>query len=234
MIEKWRKELETLGFVFKKWPGGGRTFIRDQGFLRQHIWDESWRLEKGKRVNTYISIKDPFHDDPDKHAVLLGGFLDEKKVVLTELGQGAGRFWTKEEHPQALTALLQYGIPWLEENTNAEKLIELFERGLREGVAWEEPKPSGLTTRLVTWLAERTIFRHGRQTQKIIRRPPIYHNFLTLLYYHVGNKDMSCTHAKEWYEFCYRPNTPYSEDVEWVLRLMSNLGCQPVGDETEK
>lgn len=224
MIEKWKDELEKKSFIFKKWSAREISFLRYQRFFRQHIWDETRNSEGGTCVNTFINIKDPFCDDPIyEHVVLLGGRLSIDRVVLPELGQGSCKFWAEKEKANAFVALLKYGLPWLEENSNAQKLIDRFEKGLREGVSWEDSKEShGLLTRF----AEYFLFRHGKRPDNRSRRPPIYHHYLTLLYYHIGNKDMACAHANEWLKYCQKPGVPPPGEPARTIRQLSNMGCQ--------
>lgn len=58
MIERWRADLERLGFLYVKWMTREISFEREQeGFLLS-ISDHRYRGRT--RINLVISIKDPY------------------------------------------------------------------------------------------------------------------------------------------------------------------------------
>lgn len=194
MLKKCNKELEPLGFAWEKSPVGFYHFVKKQGNILQVILDAVHKSEGGRvTITVYIIIEDPFNDDPAlKYKILLSGNLCKDKLT-----EGVGveyTLWAKEEEAQALETLLKYGIPWLEENSDIQKLIKHI--GSSRG-----------------------------RTRDL---------YLSLIYYHMGNKEMSYKYAQEWLKFCREPGRPPGGEPKRTYRQLASMGYHIEGYEAEK
>jgi hypothetical protein len=183
MFKKFRDALVSYGFS----PMRDDKFCleRTYGFLRHSVTVYTDRRNKAEIVLWLrVTIKDRF-EEPPTYVVALSAYLHPDHVAI--LLYGDSRIWKEEEEDVAIGAFMKFGLPWFESFSRPEVLIERFERELRDG-AKPEINPAAA-------LWERYLLR--QEPPKKLRRPPVNHYYLGLLYDEIGDRERACYHCKE-------------------------------------
>jgi hypothetical protein len=211
MIERWKRELTRYGFGPK--PGNRRTLVRVKIPFEQAIFEGSHKFDKASRaIHLGISIQDRYLSDPTQTlGVALLAYLRPEGVAIAE--HGATEFWPGSEEA-ALETLRQYGLPWLDQYSDAHRLITYFEGNRRTGIPKPEP-PTGLTPE------ERRIREEVRVITPPVRRPPISNYFLALLYDAIGDREQACKSAEAWLGKC----RGIEGEPDRTLRQLAQMGC---------
>lgn len=219
MIQQLEKELEQIGFIQ---VGSSRepSYVRKKGLIRTNIWEEFNKDEDGTRINVYIQIEDQFSLSEEKRYVtVLDGSLHEKRIVLPARGQGSGRYWKNGEEKDALDALLKYGTLWMDVHDEMSKLISIFEEELKEGV-----KTANKREKALSWISKALSRQSQSEEYIFLRKPPINHYYLSLLYVACDNKSKACEHAQEWLLFC-KTKIKLSDEPERTMRQIETMKC---------
>ena len=132
-------------------------------------------------------------------------------VVIPRSDTGVGRLWEKEEGSEAINGLKKYALPWFDEYSSLDRLIEYIINGGGNMPSKEKGKRA---------LKEQIMFWKKEQKPK----DPLSPNDqlrLSLLFYHKGNLEKSCEHAKNWLKYCrVSPDEPGR-----TLRQLKEMGC---------
>ena len=131
---------------------------------------------------------------------------------------GEGKWWKENEEEVARYSLLQYGLPWLKEFSRADRLISYLEKVLRDGISGE--------TQAQSWtarLAERLLLRQDGVAGPQVRRPPVYHYYLSLLYNESGDQAQACANARMYLAHVKHGKIP--SEPERTLRQLGQMEC---------
>jgi hypothetical protein len=170
-------------------------YRRGSGVVAQALWETPSRLRAGAvTITAAIEIVDRFLDGPAEIAIK--AYVNEGGVVTCDAGIPPTR-WVPEEG-----ARLRRELPsvwaWLDQFAGLESLIRYFELGLQAGMRPALPQP-------------------------VIRRPPVFHLYLSFLYEALGDRTAACHHATAWYEQMKQSRQPGEPDRS--LRQLAALGC---------
>jgi len=201
-VDQWEQELTKYGFrADEDLPD---AFYRSQGNFGVLIKKSQLSSD---RENSVIELDILYRfEGMDVDAIILRGNLRRKGSPVS-FDFGGGDEWKPGEEELALAALIQFGLPWLEEYCRPEKLIDYYERCLRDGIprrGWKLPFPF-----------KSVVIDQASNASSNVRRPPAYHRYLAYLYRDVGNLKSSRQHAQI-YLACF-PNE------ERIHRLIESL-----------
>jgi hypothetical protein len=189
MLERWSADLARHGFT--KLAKG--VFTRGSAAIRPSIREQPSRASRGS-VNLLLAVEllDP-HRDPPVYETALVGSLHPGRVAISDF-EGAAAW---DDDAAALRALVEHGIPWLDELTVPERLIAHLETVLRDGIIMAG-QPPGMPP----------------------RRPPVYHLYLSLLY-ESTDVNRAREHATAWLEKVSRSKQP--DEPQRTLRQLATL-----------
>jgi|RhiMetdeSRZDD1v2_1073273.scaffolds.fasta_scaffold20495_8 hypothetical protein len=220
LVELWIGRLTQEGFrpTARTASGADTIMVRETGPIRQAIWETADRHEPDRaRINLTLTIEDPFQERRDLDAVHVFAGLAADGV---EIDFGRMRWWRRAEEPAAQTALLQHGLPWLQQHDRPAPLIALLNH---QPPAPPPPaEPPGPLAGLVHWLRRRPAPPPPRPS----RRPPVTHYQLALLHYHAGDLVAACRHAEAWLDFV--ESHVHAGEPERTRRQMAAMSCAPV------
>lgn len=180
-IRNWEKPLKEFEYVKDRQAPG--AFSKLAGVLKLSVQKSHPVGSTGKVI---VNLNICRHDEKlEGWYILLQGNL--RRTTTPIISIAGSDEWGPEEGDAALAATIQYGLPWLEEYSKLEKLIEYFETTLRDGIPripvkfpaifkslYSDPEPTGP------------------------RRPPIHHWHLAELYLEQGDKEYSRRHAEQY------------------------------------
>jgi len=217
VIAEWESLLQKSGFAYKRLAFSEKALFKYIGSIQQQIWEQAV-VNDGKKIliNVCISISDPFREEEASYIPILAYRLATDGVVLPKSDTGVGRFWKKEESLEAKNSLINYALPWFEENSTLERLIDLVTNDVVVSPVYDKNKPNKI------WqIRDFFMSNNKKQNECEVIVPIMNHLLLSLLYYHSGNNVLSCEHANEWMKHCKsRPGEP-----ERTLRQLKEMGC---------
>jgi hypothetical protein len=219
LIDQWKTELHKYGFEYKKWSSSEKAFVKHVDNFEQQIWQESVRKKPHEIfLNAYISIKDPFRGEYD-FRVVLNGRVAINEIIIPRSDTGVGRLWKKEESTEALELLVNVALPWFDENSRLEKLIDYVTNDVVIKPISSEQTPSS-----TGFFKDLSLFRfQNKQDDVEIITRPNNRLLLSLLHYHAGNLKVACEQAMEWLKYVQSHPTPGEPDR--TLRQLKGMGC---------
>lgn len=225
MIDKWKAKLGTYGFNYKKWSSSEKAFVRYVGSIQQQIWEQRV-INEGPRIliNTCISIVDSFKLEQGINNVLpiLAYRLTDNEVVLPKSDASVGKYWKIEESNEAFDSLVKYALPWFEENSTLDKLIDYVANDVVV-----RPKFKQDVIQNTSFIKNLFLSKHTKKHEESeIIVSPINQLKLSLLYYHADNIQLACEHAREWLK--YGKNRTGEPDR--TLRQLKEMGCSQIED----
>jgi hypothetical protein len=208
----WKKELTKRGFRLE-----GPSFVRERGVLRQVIGVQRNMLSPRWKTNLFIEIIDQFREPPEPTICLHGNVtLDDARFFEKD-----GSWWTEDLLPGQLDAIVQFGVPWLDDFASPAKLIGLFEKAV-EQCARAESLLEPLQNQEFHW--PKWIKTAYESPPSPPRPAPMYFYLLSLLYYATGNFERGCDRATIWLDHARDGRTP--GEPARTLRLMADMGCK--------
>jgi hypothetical protein len=221
MIKDWKYELEKHGFSYRKWNSQEKALVKYVGSIEQQIWEQRIQHD-GKKIliNTAISVADRFREEQEYFLPILAFRLDADGVVLPRSDKSVGKFWKYEESNDALNALCSFALPWFEEYSLLEKLIEYVANDVVVWPVSDKNRPN------CTWFFKELFLSKFRKKPKEFetRVPPINHLKLSLLYYHSRQMSQACGHAREWLKHVQKGGAMPGEP-ERTFRQLNEMGC---------
>jgi hypothetical protein len=222
VIKDWEDELVEYGFSYKKWSSSETGLVRYIGNIQQQIWDQ--RVEHNGRkffINTFISVEDNLLPEQQfRYVPVLGYRLADDGVVLPRSDTGVGRHWKKEETKEALSTLIKYALPWFEEYSSPDKLIEYVTNDVVVRPVSDKTKTNSIWFFKSLFLAKSQ--KTPNEAETLIR--PINHRILSLLYWHTGETDKACEHAKEYLKFVKKGGA-WPGEPDRTIRQLREMGC---------
>jgi hypothetical protein len=207
-IRNWEKPLKEFGYLKDRQASG--AFSRLAG-VRKLFIRKSHPLSSEGNVHVDLDIGRPYPGEEGGWTIILPAQLQRTAAPIIS---GAGAEWGPEEGDAALAATIQYGLPWLEEYSKLEKLIEYFETTLRDGIPRKPLKFPAIF---------KTLYSDPEPTGP--RRPPIHHWYLAELYLEQGNRESSRSHAEQY--LATLPDTQFwQEERGKVLNLIQATKTQ--------
>jgi len=209
-VDGWEPELSKSGF--RPDEDVPDAFYRSQGAFGQLIKRSQMVRD---RQDSVIELNVLYRfEGMDVDAIILHSQLRRKGSPVS-FDFGGGDEWKPGHEESALAALIHFGIPWLEEYSRPEKLIEYYERCLRDGIpkrSWKLPFPF-----------KSVVIEQGPRADSNVRRPPAYHEYLAYLYRDIGDANASRQHAHRYLE-TIPDNEYWTEDRGKIKRLIDSLG----------
>jgi hypothetical protein len=207
------------------------TFLLENGFIKEDKKNLSYKKKVdslsmfiwGKKDKKFpnelliglgISLNDPFLTNQPE-GLHLFGFLSEKGVSLPEEDSSISWKFPSEEE-EIINRLRNDGFAWLNNFSDARSLIEHFENGLNLGLPNQIKKQN-----IMSYVADKPLFRQMPINNKVVRHPPIYNYYLSLLYYEIGDFNCSKNFATEWLNYSGSRNLVHEPDR--TLRHLEKL-----------
>lgn len=213
----WRERLASLGFQQHTSGLQNRLlFDRAVGPREVSVILIGRELDDRTAIQLAISMPDPYSTEKEA-PVILSGYLDRTHGVLTEV-LAPGSWWAPVHEESAWQALRVHGLPWLERFSRPTDLVRFYESGLDVGVPTTAPAPEAQA-----WIGRLTRFLAPGRAEPPVRRPPIYHRWLSLIYEEAGNRDQACRHARAYRD--HLGDRPIGEEPARTLRQLEALGC---------
>lgn len=138
------------------------------------------------------------------------------------------RGWTKDALPRRSDAIVQFGVPWLEDFADPAKLIGLSERAIERSSSIESllEQRRNPDFQWPTWI--KTIYQSPASPP---RPAPMYFHLLSLLYQATGDFEKGCDRAQVWLDHVSDGRTP--REPARTLRLMGKMGCKQKRTSTQ-
>jgi hypothetical protein len=209
-ITGWRRELEKRGF--RRDPDIRGAYSRMAG-PRKLLVSKSHFSGSSPGVVIALEIGMPYEGEEGGWTIILSGFLRRHSIPVS-FDFGVGDEWGLGESEQALAAVVQYGLPWLEEYSRPDKLIEYYETCLRHGIRGRSPNLPPIFKTMAKY--------SDRVPDIIVRRPPIYHWYLSQLYREVGDMKSSRGHAERYLKTLQNADFQREERVR-VMQLIEEI-----------
>lgn len=220
IFKTWDVAVRSVGFRIK-----GSVARRENGLLQHSIGlQRSQRAAPGKiRINLYISIRDEFLDPPDWVMCLHGSVAPSRAEF------GDFESWWEEARlvRDGLTALMDYGIPWLDMfGKDEETLSSWIEKANTERMSL-----SNLVQPVKS--AHPEIDAMVSPYLKSGQAAPIdYERFLSLLKFKQGQTAVACQYARAYLRALQRSGAAISNEPDRTIRQLRKMGCS--GDNTSK
>jgi hypothetical protein len=206
MISEWKQYLENLGFKRED-----RTaFLRASTPISHWVYETSLGVgKKDVRINVAIQVNDPFAREQPHGAAHIVGEVTGNEIVVN---YNSAPHWLKPTQKEAaFTTLRQCSVAWF-----------IYWIDLRHVIQYLE-EPVECVQTVLTGISEAEHIFGNRVTKP--RHIPAWDHLLSLLYYHIGNRDKSVHYTRRWLGFV-QEKIVLSGEPERTLRQMKALEKQ--------